>query len=91
VVLHHLVWVKDIAPYLVAELCRDVLALKPLHLLPPPPQFPLQEAGVQDAEGDFSILQLGALALNADGDAGGLVNKAHGGAGLLHVLAPRAA
>ena len=69
----------------------DVLALEPRLLLLLLLQLQVVELAAQHPHGRLAVLELAALVLAGDHDAGGHVGQAHRGGVLLHVLAARAA
>ena len=90
-VFHHLVGVQDVGTDLVAEADVRLLVFPRLFFGVAHLHFALVQLGLQHFHGGSTVLVLGAFVLAGNDDAGGNVRQAHGGIGLVDVLAARAA
>src|ERR1035437_2523145 len=86
-ILHHAVWLKDVAANLVAPRDAALLTVKPFHIgllrVLPLREDPRQ----QKPHCGGAILVLRTLGLRCDDETGWNVRDAHGGFDLVHVLA----
>ena len=86
-VLHHLVRLEDVAANLGAETDFAFFTVKFIHLGALFVLAALVDAGLEDVHGGGLVLDLGALVLADDDDAGGRVGEADGGVGGVDALA----
>src|SRR5262249_24567511 len=87
VVLDEVIGMKGDRADLAAEVRLDVRPLEPRRLALALLDLALVEAGLEHAQRQLAVLDLRALVLAGNDDAGGLVAQAHSGVGFVEVLA----